>query len=642
MIHRRSFAAAALAAALAFVPGQTRADESRLSRLTALGDDAIRAPDAESYAAMRRIWGEWERGDPNMVEEELEAVARARRGSTRVYAELLAAYGRRRLGDLDGARTRVAALGFVSKWLVVGPFDNEGKSGLLRLYEPETEPSPLGSKLYDGKERKVQWRSASVAAPFGWIDTGSMVRPSENVCVFATTYVSDPRLAKGASREASLWVGSSGSVRVYWNGQLALDDRKYRDFDAERMGRSVTLAAGPNRVLVKACGSDNAPIFTLRVAAADGSPDSHIVADASFAYDESRALFQKQKLPPNRVAGPVQTFDGVEKNGSPAALEAYARYLLLTQSDDEADHLARDLAIRAAQRAPTVRRALLAASLVESRNQRAEWIAKAEALVTKGGVPADQRMEVLLARAAHERAGTNWRDAIPYYDRALALDPDDVQAVLARVELYGEANLRATSIAFLQRALARNPRSLALVRAMVDLLRQEDRTSEADDMEARYAAYRFDDPELLKSKIDLAIAQRDGVAARHWLDRYIATDPDATDKLLYAAQTELKLGDTPHAIALYKRTLEIAPEDTDAMQKLADAYGLSGQQNDQVTLLRHILELKPAEQRRPRLPRAPRADQAATGRDLRDRAEGVPRAAQVTGARRRPSHASST
>jgi transglutaminase-like putative cysteine protease/tetratricopeptide (TPR) repeat protein len=588
-------AAAALALALTGIaPVPAAADAARLAKLTALGAEATRAPDAQSYAALRKVWGEWDRGDPRDVEEELDAVARTRHGSPRVYAELLAAYGRRRMGDLDGARQRIAALGFVSKWLVVGPFDNEGKAGLLRVFPPDGEDAPAMGTLYDGKERKVGWRAPPLTAPFGWVDTGSLVRPTENVCVYATTFVADRRLKKGQSREASVWVGASGAVRVYWNGALAIDDRKYRDFDAERMGRSVTLAAGENRVLVKACGSDSAPIFTLRVAAADGSPDAHIESDARLVHAQAaRALFHKQKLPPNRVAGPLQAFAGTEKNGSPAALEAYARYLVLTQSDDESDHLARDLALRVAQRAPTVQRALLAASLVESRNQRAEWIEKAEALVKKGGISEQDRMDVLLARAAHERAGTNWRNAIPFYDRALARDPDDVTAILARVELYGEANLRATSIAFLERALARRPRSLALVRAMVDLLRQEDRTTEADDMETRYSALRFDDPSFLRGKVDLAVAQRDTAAAQHWLDRYVATDPDGTDKLLYAAQTQLKLGDAPRAIGLYKRSLALAPEDTDAMQKLADAYAISGHQSEQVALLRHILELKP-------------------------------------------------
>jgi transglutaminase-like putative cysteine protease/tetratricopeptide (TPR) repeat protein len=570
-----------------------QADVSRLTKLTALGREAASVPDARAFTALRRLWAEWDRGDPTEVEEEIAAVARATRGSRRVYAELLAAYGRRRRGDLDGARAQIVALGFVSKWLVAGSFDNEGKAGLARPFEPEVEDVPAPNKPYDGKEGKVVWRAAPVTAAYGWVDTNALVRPTENVCVYATTFVIDKTL-HGTSRQASVWIGSSGSIKMFWNGSLALEDPKYRDFDPERMGRTVTLAPGYNRVLVKACGSESAPLFTLRVAAADGSPDAHIEADASFTNgDEARALFQKQKLPPNGVMGPIQAFLGTEKSADPSALEAYARYLLTTQSDDEADHLARDMALRAAQRAPTVPRLLLASSLAESRNQRADWIVKAEALVAHGGVSDDERMDTLLARAAHERSGTNWRDAVPFYDRALALDRDNVTAILARIELYGEANLRATALAFLEHALARQPRSVGLVRAMVDLLRQEDRTTEADEMEARYAALRFDDPTSLGAKIDLAIAHRDQAAAAHWIDRLVATDPDATDKLMTAATALLKLGDVPRAVAMYRRALDLAPEDTETMQKLADVYGTMNQQSEQVTLLRHILQLRP-------------------------------------------------
>ncbi len=592
-VIRKIISAAALTA-LVLGPASASADVSTFSKLTSLGSDAINAPDARAYAALRKLWGEWDRGEPTAVEEELATVARARRGSTRVYAELLSSYGRRRRGDLDGARAHVASLGFVSKWLIAGSFDNEGKTGLARPFEPEVEDLPNAQTAFDGKERKVSWRAPPINASFGWVDANALVRPTENVCVYATTFVADKTLKPGQSRGASIWIGTSGSMKVFWNGALALEDAKYRDFDPERMGRSVTLAAGWNRVLVKVCGSEGAPIFSLRVAGADGSPDAHIEtsSDLSHAAD-ARALFQKQKLPANSVAGPIQAFAGNEKSADPSVLEAYARYLLLTQSDDEADHLARDMALRAAQRAPTISRALLAASLVENRNQRGDWIAKAEDIAAHGGASDEDKMDALLARAGHERTGTNWRDAVPYYDRALARDPDNVPAIAARVELYGEANLRATALAFLERAVARRPQSVALVRAMVDLLRQEDRTTEADEMESRYSALRFDDPELLKAKIDLAIARRDSASAAHWIDRLVATDPDATDKLVLAASAHVKLGDVPHAIALYKRALALAPEDTDTMQKLADTYGSFGDQNEQVTLLRHILDLKP-------------------------------------------------
>ena len=60
------------------------ASVSRLSLLASLGAQASSAPDAQAYSALRRIWAEWDKGDPAEVEEELAAVARARRGSTRV------------------------------------------------------------------------------------------------------------------------------------------------------------------------------------------------------------------------------------------------------------------------------------------------------------------------------------------------------------------------------------------------------------------------------------------------------------------------------------------------------------------------------------------------------------------------------
>ena len=131
---------------------------------------------------------------------------------------------------------------------------------------------------------------------------------------------------------------------------------------------------------------------------------------------------------------------------------------MLTQSDDPAENRARDLARRAADKARTIPRCLLAGELAENRNQRAIWIDRAEELAKKGA-PLQERIDVLLARAGHTRGGANWRDAIPYYDKVLALDPDNVPANLARVELYSEAGLRETALTSLDLTLARRPRS---------------------------------------------------------------------------------------------------------------------------------------------------------------------------------------
>ncbi len=574
----------------------------RLAKLTRLRGDVERAKGPLAYAALRKVWQEWDQGDPAEVEEILHQVAEDGRAPApaRAYAALLEAYARRRRGDLDGARARVAGLGYVGRWMVVGPFDNEGKAGLDRAFGPEedqAEPVNMG-RTYDGKERATRWRVVPASAPFGWLDLGVLLRPTAKVCAYATTFVRDAR-AGSAARTISIWAGSAGAMRVWWNGAEAIRDEKYRDLDSDRFARQVTLRPGYNRLLVKLCGDEEAPLFSLRLAGADGAPDSHIESDPDPAHSvEAAAQKFKKGLPPplqsaTAMEGPVTAFERLTHGGKDASmLDAYARYLVATQSDDTAERRARELARKAAEMAPTVKRLILAGELAESRNQRASWIEKAEALASKGAT-ADDKLDALLARAAHAREGVNWRDAVPFFDRVLAIDPDNVPATLARFELYSEAGLRETAVAFLERALARRPKSVALVRAMVGALREQDRTTEADEMQERYAGLRFDDPGYAKAHIDLAIAHRDPVQANRWIERLLAANPDSPASLGTAARASLALGDRPRAVAMYKNALELAPEDTDTMRALADTYALGDKGEEQLKLMKRILELKP-------------------------------------------------
>jgi hypothetical protein len=114
----------------------------------------------EAYAALRQLWQKWEEDDPTAVEEGLAAIAAdgAIGPAERAYAGLLGAYARRRRGDLAGAQARIAALGFVDRWLVVGPFGNDQKSGLDEARVPEqelAEPIVL-DRSFEGKERPVR------------------------------------------------------------------------------------------------------------------------------------------------------------------------------------------------------------------------------------------------------------------------------------------------------------------------------------------------------------------------------------------------------------------------------------------------------------------------------------------------------
>jgi tetratricopeptide (TPR) repeat protein len=588
---------------VALPSSQARADAAdRLPKLARLHAEITAARGPLAYVGLRKLWAEWDRGDPAQVEEVLHAVANeaGEPAPVRTYAALLEAYARRRRGDLDGARARIDRLGYVGKWMLVGPFDNEGKSGHGTAYDPEKEQQvPLDLvRDYDGKDHKpVRWRLLPAVSPYGWTDVGVFVRPAESTCSYLTTFVQDSKLAANASRPITVWAGSTGALRLFWNGTEILRDDKYRDLDPDRFAAGANLRKGWNRLTAKVCGDDRSPMLTLRVADATGAPDPRLEVDADPRHSTRQggavaALGRGVVEPRALVQGPLQAFETLSKGGDPAMLEAFARYLGATGSDDPTEHRARELANKAAERAPTVARLILAGELAESRNQRAAWVDKAEALVAKGATP-EERIETLLARAGVARTGLNWRDAVPFYEKVLALDPDNVAATLAKVELYDEAGLHDTAQALLDRALVTRPRSVALLRANVASLRDLGRETEADELAERYFAVRFDDPAFAREQVELAIARRDPTAASRWLDRINQTNPDSAGALQTTAQAWMRLGERSRAIAAYRTALDLAPDDTDVMRELATVYALGGERDAQLMLLKRILELMP-------------------------------------------------
>ncbi|MCL2449758.1 MAG: DUF3857 domain-containing protein, partial [Polyangiaceae bacterium] len=594
-----------------------------LARLARLRAEVSSARGPLAYVALRKVWSEWDRTDPARVEEALAEIAAdgAVNPPVRAYAGLLEAYARRRRGDLDGARARIHHLGFTDRWLLIGPFDNDGKTGFGTRFDPEGEQSaPLDvTRDYDGKDhRPVHWRLLPAVSPYGWIDFSAFVRPVEQTCVIATTFVRDPQLRGRAARAISLWAGATGAVRLDWNGVEVLRDGKYRDLDSDRFATGVMLESGWNRLTAKVCGDERGPMLSLRVAGADGGPDEHIEVDADPHHstpEEAAAAPENGaavRLP--GIEGPAQSFEHLVSGGDPAMLEGFARYLEATGADDPTEHRARELARKAAEKAPTIARLLLAAQAAEGRNQRAEWIDRADAFVQAGRAPADDVALVLLARAEFARGSVNPRDAVPLYEQVLRLDPDNLSATLAKVELYDDAGLHDTALAFLGHAADRNPRSVAILRALVAALREAGRETEAAEAAERYASLRFDDPTFLRAHIDLAVAARDVPSATRWIERLVATNPDSAGALATAAQAWMRLGERGRAIGAYRTALDLAPEDTDVMRQLATAHALGGERDEQLRLLRRILELRPqAKDVRDEVahltPSAPRADE---------------------------------
>ncbi|MDF3069237.1 MAG: hypothetical protein K0R38_4838 [Polyangiaceae bacterium] len=574
-------------------------------------DTLDRAEGPEAYASIDRVWSLWDRADAGHIEEALlGASSNAKLGAdARAYAGVLASFARARRGDQKAATDKVRSLGYVTSFLIVGPFDNEGKSGLDQVFEPEAElTAPITpGRAYTGKERPVRYRAVAGAFPFGWLDASALVRPETKVCLYATAFVRDDKLTQG-TRKVRAYVGAGGSFKLFWNGEEKLKDAAYRGHDFDRSGVELTLEPGPNPLVLKVCGEDNAPELSLRLADDKGAPDSRLVASIDIADSQKaaeRLRAQAAKVPkkpakpiadvkPKLALGPVPLFEKRISGAKPRPrdLEAFARYLAETNGDDPALHQARDLSQRAADAEPTIERYLLASRLAEDRNQQNEWLSKAEALAQKQG---NTPKELLNARAVHRRNSPNWRDASPIFDRVLAQDPDDLLALAGRVELYNMAGLPRTALGVLEQAVRRAPESVNLLNMYGSQLRLLGRSADATEAEERYAARRFDDGNYLTSMIDLAIARRSRPEAERWVERLLAAYNGNQWALGVAARAYRSLGQPERAVATYKRSLELAPEDVGTLRAVAELSGELGKRDEQLMSLREILRIRPQE-----------------------------------------------
>lgn len=577
---------------------------------------AISAEPAEqAYADVRRLWALWGETDPDAVEEALAQVASSTKLSppVRAYARFFLSRAQTRRGDLNGAKAAVKELGYVSEWLVVGPFDNEGKAGLdtEQGLEAQWNQPILPGQVYTGKERPVAYRTTpGETFPYGWMDGGALFRPDQNICYFATTF-----LKTDGRRTVGLWLGNSGAVKWYIDGVEVLKDSAVRGYDAERHGITVDLVGGVHNVTLKLCGQEDAPVVSLRVARPDGSSPPPAGVTVSNALEDSSLAavnFQKVRVGKTNL-GPLARLQAAARGArvTAKARDALANYLVYTVSDDPAVHEARDLAQQAAEQEPTLARLLFAGELSEDYNQERSWVARAEQLHGAQRPTAD----LLLARARVEQSGLNWRDAFPHYRDALELEPRSYTALRGVVELYNEGGLRHTALRALEEALRHEPNAVNILNMYASQLTALGFHAEAELVETRYAHLRFDDTAYLTSRIELGLAQNDRAGVEHWVSRLLALAPDNHWAYSVAARAYRQLGQPERARTTFERALQLAPEDVSTLRALSDLYGEQGERDEQLRLLRAILELRPqAKEIREYVehiqPEAPKADEA--------------------------------
>jgi transglutaminase-like putative cysteine protease len=552
-----------------------------------LADRVIKAgQDPRALIPLLELWDSWDSSSPESLVAELKRV-REQPGlspARKVLIDTLLAQARVRRGEPSAVAKPFEALGYVSQFRVIGPFDNEGKRGFDQEtpVEQKRMEAPDLQASYPGREREVSWRELPDVVRSGFVPFGAVLRPFENVCGLAETFVNSEE-----ARPLTLWVGAGGAVKVYWNGEQVLRDAAYRGPSPDRNVIPVAARKGHNRLLVKVCTTNTAWGFQLRIGDAQGG----VAKGLSYALNVQDAVDIHPLPAPKLSAAAVSTLAYLESKVSgekpnPELVSDYARFLALTNSDDPAERRAKQFAEQAAQLAPSVASFRLAAKLAEERAEVMRFADRASALA-----PNDPA--VLLLNASIIARGPSPEQALPQLDRIPANSPEIIEATLLRARIVRELELPSSALALLDGLMKRIGPTAVVLRELIDLESDANSSDSAHAHRQQLLTLRFDDGDARRALITDALARGDKQQVLEQLDALRMLTPGSVRSLLYMADVYDALGRDDAVLATYRHAQSIAPEASGVYVAHARAL-LRAQQSDAAyDALQKALQLKP-------------------------------------------------
>jgi transglutaminase-like putative cysteine protease len=558
--------------------------EARLRSLEAEILRAGRSPRA--MIPLLELWRMWNDVPPGLAVDALGRISRSDRLSVpvRQYAAQLLARAHTRVGDPEASERAFDELGFIEPWRVVGPFDNEGKAGFDRAFEPEAErmQAPTSGARFEGRERPVAWRTFPDVSQYGYISFDAVFRPDTNVCAYAETFVTSDR-----AQPLTLWLGGGGATAAWWNGEEVLRDPSYRQPDPDRAVAMVGAHQGPNRLLVKACVTQTTWGFFARLGDVNGAPATGLTYSTEGNAAEVRAGSGVSRLP-RAPSAPLSELESAARGERPnvEAIFDLARYLAYTGSDDPSEMRAKQLAARAAELDPTPARLIFAAQLATARGDAMGFIDRASQLA-----PADPR--VLLARARLVSRGPSPEDALPILDRIPEGTAEWMDGVSLRAELLISLGLPETARTLIDRAAALAEGTPRWVALRVSAASATERHDLAYRLRRELAEIRYDDLGNRRALISDALARTDRNEAIHHLDIYRRLGRDSMATYLAAAEVFDALGNEAEMLGAYRTAIDLAPEDASSQVAYGRALLRIGSDEAGAQVLRDALALRP-------------------------------------------------
>jgi hypothetical protein len=195
----------------------------------------------------------------------------------RASAQLALAEADDRAGRSAEAARRWATMGFVTKWRVIGPFENVSLSGFDKPLPPEHELDL--KKSYAGKDaRPLRWHPLPLVGRDGQCAVGECLGDEDANVYFMATALYSPR-----EQPVHVCCDPTGASKLFVNGHLLYADEVYRmhfALVADPLRVGTTLHKGWNTVLVKLADDEQLrAVYSMRLTAAGGNDVLHLPVD---------------------------------------------------------------------------------------------------------------------------------------------------------------------------------------------------------------------------------------------------------------------------------------------------------------------------------------------------------------------------
>ncbi len=140
-----------------------------------------------------------------------------------------------------------AHFGFITRWKLIGPFDNTDEKGFDVAYPPEKQVD--FAAVHQGKQETVKWIDHVGTEAYGKIDMNAALGKANAVVGYAAA-----EFMSSQERPVEFRLTSMNAVKIWLNGEPAAQHKIYHagsTFD-QYVARGV-LRPGRNVILVKVC-----------------------------------------------------------------------------------------------------------------------------------------------------------------------------------------------------------------------------------------------------------------------------------------------------------------------------------------------------------------------------------------------------